>query len=100
VGASVILMTKALAKEFARDRIRVNSVAMTLTSDTPSWDRIFADPSFQNRLFSKALTRFPQGRPPSADEVARVAAFLAGDDAAQVTGQTISVNGGLSFGGW
>jgi 3-oxoacyl-[acyl-carrier protein] reductase len=51
-------------------------------------------------LFAKVVGRFPFGRPPSADEVAAVAVFLASDGAAQVTGQTISVNGGLSFGGW
>jgi 2-hydroxycyclohexanecarboxyl-CoA dehydrogenase len=100
VGASVILMTKALAKEFIRDEIRVNAVALTITSDTPSWDRIFARESFQRDLFTKAVERFPMGRPPSAEEVAAVAVFLASDAAAQVTGQTISVNGGLSFGGW
>lgn len=99
VGAAVILMTKALAREFARWNVRVNSVAMTLTSETPSWDRIFASDSFQSRLFTKAAERFPNGRPPSADEVADVVAFLAAD-AGQVTGQTVSVNGGLSFGGW
>lgn len=100
VGASIILLTKTLAKEFGRYRIRVNSVALTITSGTPSWDRVFGSASFQNDLFSKAITRFPQGRPPNAEEVASVAVFLAGDGAAQVTGQTISVNGGLSFGGW
>ena len=99
VGAAVILMTKALAREFSRWNIRVNSVAMTITSGTPSWDRIFATESFQSKLFTKAVDRFPQGRPPSAGEVADVAVFLAAD-AAQVTGQTVSVNGGLSFGGW
>lgn len=99
-GAGVIMMTKALAKEFARWRIRVNGVALTLTSDTPSWDRIFGEATFQTGLFSKALARFPSGRAPTADEVARVAVFLASDEAAQVTGQTVSVNGGLSFGGW
>ena len=98
-GAVVILMTKTLARELSRWSIRVNSVAMTITSGTPSWDRIFATESFQSRLFSKAVERFPQGRPPSAGEVADVAVFLAAD-AAQVTGQTVSVNGGLSFGGW
>jgi 2-hydroxycyclohexanecarboxyl-CoA dehydrogenase len=100
VGAGVILLTKALAKEFSRWNIRVNSVALTLTSGTPSWDRIFSDEQFQSHLFSKLADRFPSGRPPTAEEVARVAVFLASDEAAQVTGQTVSVNGGLSFGGW
>jgi 3-oxoacyl-[acyl-carrier protein] reductase len=101
VGAGVILMTKALAKEFSRWKIRVNSVALTLTSDTPSWERIFGgDQNFQSSLFNKLVERFPLGRPPTAEEVARVAVFLASEEAAQVTGQTISVNGGLSFGGW
>lgn len=98
-GAVVISMTKTLAREFARWDIRVNSVSMTITSDTPSWDRIFASETFQSKLFTKAVSRFPQGRPPTAGEVADVAAFLAAD-AGQVTGQTVSVNGGLSFGGW
>lgn len=99
-GAGVILMTKTLAKEFSRWQIRVNSVSLTLTSDTPSWDRIFGEKTFQTGLFSKALERFPSGRAPTAEEVARVVVFLASEEAAQVTGQTISVNGGLSFGGW
>lgn len=99
-GASVILMTKSLAKELARDHIRVNSVAMTITSDTSSWDRIFAKQDFSSKLFEKAVSRFPAGKPPTATEVAQVVAFLCSDGAAQVTGQTVSVNGGLSFGGW
>lgn len=99
-GASVIMMTKTLARELARWKIRVNAVSLTLTSDTPSWDRIFNEKTFQTGLFGKALARFPQGRAPTADEVARVAAFLASEQTAQVTGQTISVNGGLSYGGW
>jgi 3-oxoacyl-[acyl-carrier protein] reductase len=99
-GAGVILMTKALAKELARYHIRVNSVSLTLTSDTPSWDRIFGEQTFQTNLFAKAKDRFPFGRAPNAEEVARVATFLASEEACQVTGQTVSVNGGLSFGGW
>lgn len=99
-GASVVLLTKALAREFSRWSVRVNAVAMTLTSGTPSWDRIFGAQGFENRLFSKALDRFPSGRAPTAEEVARVAVFLASGASSQVTGQTLSVNGGLSFGGW
>lgn len=78
----------------------MNALGLTLTSDTPSWDRIFSAESFENRLFSKALQRFPAGRAPTAEEMARVAVFLLSPLASQVTGQTVSVNGGLSFGGW
>ena len=100
VGAAVVLLTKALAKELSRSKIRVNSVALTLTSGTPSWDRIFSQENFQHKLFSKLMTKFPSGTAPTAEEVARVAVFLASEHAAQITGQTVSVNGGLSFGGW
>jgi 2-hydroxycyclohexanecarboxyl-CoA dehydrogenase len=99
-GAGTILLTKALGKELSRRKIRVNCIAMTLTADTVSWDKIFANPSFESNLFSKALEKFPYGRAPNAQEVADVALFLASDAAVQVTGQTVSVNGGLSFGGW
>jgi 3-oxoacyl-[acyl-carrier protein] reductase len=99
-GAAVILLAKALARELARERIRVNAVALTITSNTVGWDRMFANENFGNKLFSKAVARFPQGRAPTAEEVAQAVAFLAGDAASQVTGQTLSVNGGLSFGGW
>ncbi|MES2631630.1 MAG: SDR family NAD(P)-dependent oxidoreductase [Pseudomonadota bacterium] len=99
-GAAVILMSKALAREFARDKVRVNSVALTITSNTTSWDRMFANESFGNKLFSKAVARFPQGRAPTAEEVAEAVTFFASDAASQITGQTLSVNGGLSFGGW
>lgn len=99
-GAGVILMTKALGRELSRDDIRINAVSMTITSDTPSYDRIFARNDDTRRVFEKAISRFPAGRPPSAREVAEVVAFFASSAAAQVTGQTLSVNGGLSFGGW
>ena len=100
VGASIIMMTKTLAKELGRFKIRVNSVALSLTSDTPMWDRLRTGEGFERDLFTKLVARFPFGRPPSADEAAAVAVFLASTAAAQVTGQTISVTGGLSFGGW
>jgi 3-oxoacyl-[acyl-carrier protein] reductase len=100
VGASIMMMTKTLAKELGRLKIRVNSVALGPTSGAPTWDRIFSGESFQRDLVAKIVERFPFGRPPSAEEAAAVAVFLASDAAAQVTGQTISVNGGLSFGGW
>jgi 3-oxoacyl-[acyl-carrier protein] reductase len=99
-AAGIISVTKSLARELSRDHVRVNAVSMTLTADTRSWERIFQDDGFQNALFAKAVQRFPSGAPPTASEVAEVVVFLASSGAAQVTGQMVSVNGGLSFGGW
>jgi 2-hydroxycyclohexanecarboxyl-CoA dehydrogenase len=99
-GAAVIAATKTVAKEMARHGVRVNSVALTLTSGTAAWDRVFANPNFTKKLFSSVLDHFPLGRAPTAEEVAGVVVFLLSDAAGQVNGQTISVNGGLSFGGW
>jgi len=98
-AAAVILLTKTLAKELAREKIRVNSIAMTITSDTPGWNRAFAT-DMGSKVFSKAVERFPFGRPPNSIEVANAVEFLVGDRSSQVSGQTLSVNGGLSFGGW
>lgn len=100
LGAAKIMLTKTLAREFSRWNIRVNSLALTITGGTEAFEEAMARGDWVTDLFSKAIGRFPRGRPPSAEEVARVALFLASDQSAQVTGQTISVNGGLSFGGW
>lgn len=99
-AAGVVAFTKTLARELSRDKIRVNSVSMTLTSGTKSWEHIFGDDSYQRDLFSRALERFPLGEPPHARDVADAVVFLASARAAHITGQTVSVNGGLSHGGW
>jgi len=52
-------MTKALAKELARDKIRVNCVALTFTSDTPTWDKLFAGGGFQQRPVFKSSRNGP-----------------------------------------
>lgn len=100
IGAAKIMLTKTLAREFARWRIRVNCMALTLTAGTESFDEAMARNDWVTHLYEKAMKRFPFGAPPTADEVARVALFFASDQSAQVTGQTLSVNGGLSYGGW
>jgi 2-hydroxycyclohexanecarboxyl-CoA dehydrogenase len=99
-AAGVVQATKTLGRELSRERIRVNTVSMTLTAGTRSWDTIFGDESFEKHLFAKAVGRFPFGQPPDADDVANAVVFLASPEASQITGQTVSVNGGLSFGGW
>ena len=100
LGAATIMLTKTLAREFARWGLRVNGLALTLTGGTAAFEAAMARGDWLTDLYSKAVARFPQGRPPQADEVAQTALFLVSSQSSQVSGQTISVNGGLSFGGW
>jgi 3-oxoacyl-[acyl-carrier protein] reductase len=65
-----------------------------------SWQSIFGEDGYQRELFTRALDRFAFGAAPSAADVAEAVVFLASPKAAHVTGQTLSVNGGLSFAGW
>ncbi|MCI2416458.1 SDR family oxidoreductase [Saccharopolyspora sp. K220] len=88
--AAIEGFTRALAGEWARDGVRVNAVAPG-TIRTPLVER-----NFQRGLLDPdmVLARTPMGRFGTAEEVAKVIAFLAGPDASYVTGQTIYVDGG------
>ncbi len=90
---AVIAFTKALARETARHGVKVNCVAPGLT-DTP----MLAEVTGQNeRLMAAIIRSIPLGRPGTPDEVARAVLFLASSEAEYITGQTLSVNGGLSM---
>jgi 3-oxoacyl-[acyl-carrier protein] reductase len=84
--AGVIGASKALAIELASRRITVNCVAPGL---------IETDMLAGHVPVEEILKMIPAGRMGSPDEVAAVVAFLMGADAAYVTRQVISVNGGL-----
>ena len=98
-GASkgaVIGLTKAIAADYVKQNIRCNSIAPG-TVFSPSWqDRVdkSPDPVQAKKDF---IARQPMGRLGTAEEVAAVAVYLAGDDAAFTTGTTISVDGGISI---
>ena len=98
-AAAVVLMTKALAMELARDKIRINTICTTVTKDTPGYETATSqqDTHLAN-LFKKAEERMPFGmnRP---DDIAQLALFLASQDSNQITGQIFSISGGLSFPG-
>ncbi len=92
--AGMVAMTKALAMEYGRYGIRANCV-LPGTVRTPIWDQRKAkDPNVL-----KQLERwYPLGRIVEPDEVARVIAFLASDEASAVTGAAIPVDCGLTAG--
>jgi glucose 1-dehydrogenase len=85
-------LTRTLALEYARRGIRVNGVAPGATI-TPI-NRAWTDDPGKTEIVSSHI---PLARPGTADEMAGVCAFLASDDAAYITGQTIFVDGGLTL---
>ncbi|MBN2751712.1 MAG: 3-oxoacyl-[acyl-carrier-protein] reductase [Rhodospirillaceae bacterium] len=88
--AGLIGMTKALAHELASRGVTVNCVAPGMI-ETAMTDVLTEDQ--RQRMFST----IPAGRFGSPGDVAAAVAFLAADEAAYVTGQTIHVNGGMAM---
>jgi len=86
--AGVIGFTKALAQETARKGITVNAIAPGYINT----EMVAAVP--QDVLEKSIISFIPVGRLGEAEEVARCVVFLAADDAAFVTGSTLTVNGG------
>jgi 2-hydroxycyclohexanecarboxyl-CoA dehydrogenase len=90
----VIAFTKTIARETARHRINVNCVCPG-PSDTPLFRDEFAR---ANPKLAESLTRvIPWGRLGTPEDVAPAVVFLASDDAGFITGQTLSVSGGLTM---
>ena len=88
----VIAFSKALAREVARRRIRVNAVAPGPT-DTP-----FLESFDDSGKLAEAMARqTPLRRLATPGDVAAAICFLASDEASHITGQVLSVSGGLTM---
>ncbi|MGX9134610.1 SDR family NAD(P)-dependent oxidoreductase [Rummeliibacillus sp. JY-2-4R] len=89
----VIAFTKTLAREMARHKINVNSIAPG-PADTP----LFKEIGEYNEGIASALVKaIPFRRLAKPSDIANAVAFLSSDEAEYITGQTLSVNGGLAM---
>jgi NAD(P)-dependent dehydrogenase (short-subunit alcohol dehydrogenase family) len=95
----VTLLTHSLAAELAPHGIRVNSVAPGHMATEMHFDELRERAARGGTSFEEereaARDAVPLGRHGTGEDVAGAVAWLASDDAAYVTGQTIAVNGGL-----
>lgn len=89
----VIAFGKALAREVARHGITVNSVCPGPT-DTALLGQVA---EYSQKMYDATLRAIPLRRVAQPADIAGVVAFLASDDAAYMTGQTLSVSGGLTM---
>jgi 3-oxoacyl-[acyl-carrier protein] reductase len=87
----VVSLTRTLALELGKRRIRVNAIAPGFI-ETPMTDVV------PDRIREKAIAAIPLGRVGQPEEIASVAAFLASAEASYITGQTLLVDGGRTVG--
>jgi 3-oxoacyl-[acyl-carrier protein] reductase len=86
--AGLIGLTKSLARELGSRAITVNAVA-------PGFIETDMTNALTDEQKTAILTQVPLGRAGSVDDVAHAVKFLAGEDAAYITGQVLAVNGGM-----
>ena len=88
--AGLIGMTKSIAREVASRNITANAVA-------PGFIETAMTDVLNDKQRDAILTTVPAGRLGSSDEIAAAVVYLASNEAAYVTGQTVHVNGGMAM---
>ena len=88
--AGMIGMIKSIAQEYAKRGVTANCIAPGFIA-SPMTDKL------NDKQREGILARVPAGRLGSGGDVAAAAIYLASDEAAYVTGQTLHVNGGMAM---
>ena len=88
--AGVVGLSRSIAKELARSQITVNAVC-------PGFIETEMTRGMPEHIFEAQLAKIPMQRVGVPEDVAKVIAFLASDDAAYVTGQVIAIGGGYQL---
>lgn len=97
--AGVVMLTKCMALDGARDGVRVNCVCPGYT-ETPMIEGYFADQPDPEEARTFATRLHPLGRLGSPRDIADAMVYLASDEARWVTGTALVVDGGLTSGIW
>src|SRR5579864_1836572 len=95
-------LTRTTAAEGAKRGVRANAILPGPVAETEmsqELGRKLAERAGRDggEMFKEFLSGILQGRPQTADEIAAAAAFLVSDQASAITGQALSVDGGMSF---
>src|SRR5688572_14026442 len=96
----VVGVTQSLAKEVAKEGITVNAICPGIIDtdmwayNDAAWGKLLGDYK-PGELMKEWVDNIPMGRAGSGEDVAGLVSFLASDDAAYITGQTINVDGGM-----
>ena len=93
---AVIAFSKTLARENARYKINVNIVCPGLT-DTPLLEAVRSQSAQTEKLIDAVINATPFRRPAKPEEIAEALLFLASSASDFMTGQTLSVSGGLTM---
>ena len=96
--AGLIALTKTLAREMARDNIKLNAVAPGPT-DTALFHGFIGEGEAGQKVHAALEKAIPLRRIAKPEDIVGAIAFLASEDADYITGQVISVSGGLTMAG-
>ena len=94
----IISFSKTLAREVARQGITINVVCPGPT-DTPILRGFLGEGEAGKKVYDALVRAIPMKRVGQPDDIPGIVAFLASDEAAFITGQVISVSGGLTMAG-